>query len=153
MTHAFKQYAQKVNVVFNSKKSQVTIYKAYNAKPPDPCVTINDARVKCVDKGIHLCHLLTANVYVFNMSKCIDDFSRQCNIFLADFKHCSSHIRNIAFQRYCTSCYGTQMLPNFDTNIQDLYTAWRIAIRRVWHLPQRTHNNMLAHVSGMMKPE
>ncbi len=43
--------------------------------PPDPCVTIN-ARVKCVDKVIHLGHLLTENVYEFNMSKCIDDFNR-----------------------------------------------------------------------------
>ncbi len=38
--------------------------------------TINDARVKCVDKVIHLGHLLTENVYEFNMSKCIDDFNR-----------------------------------------------------------------------------
>ncbi len=49
--------------------------------------------------------------------------------------------------------YGTQILPHFDTNIQDVYTAWRIAIRRVWHLPWRTHNNMLAHVAGVMEPE
>ncbi len=43
------------------------------------------------------------------------------------------------------------MLPHFDTNIQDVYTAWRTAIRRVWHLPWRTHNNMLAHVAGVME--
>ncbi len=78
-----------------------------------------------------LVHLLTKNVYEFNMSKCINDFNRQCNMFLADFKYSSSHIRNVLFQRYYTSFYGTQMLPHFDTNIQDMYTAGRIAIRRV----------------------
>ncbi len=83
-----ESYAQKFDVLFNSKKSQVIIYKAYNVKPPDPCVTFNDARVKCVDKVIHLGHLLTENVYEFNISKCIYDFNRQCNIFLADFKFC-----------------------------------------------------------------
>ncbi len=36
-----------------------------------------------VDKFIHLGHLLTENVYEFNMSKCIDDLNRQCNICLA----------------------------------------------------------------------
>ncbi len=92
-------------------------------------------------------------MYEFNMSKCIDDFNRQCNIFLADFKYCRSHIRNVLFQRYCTSFYGTQLLPHFDTNIHDVYTPWRIAIRRMWHLPWRTHNNMLVHVAGVMEPE
>ncbi len=63
-----KRYTQKFDVLFNSKKSKVIIYKTYNVKPPDPCVTINDARVNCVDKVIHLGHLLTENVYEFNMS-------------------------------------------------------------------------------------
>ncbi len=58
---------RKFNVLFNSKKSRVIIYKAYNVKPPDPCVTINDARVKCVDKVIHLGDLLTENVICPNV--------------------------------------------------------------------------------------
>ncbi len=86
------------------------------------------------------------------MSKYID-FNHQCNMFLAGFKYCSSHIRNIFFQRYCTSFYRTQMMPHFDTNIQDVYTTRRIAIRRVWHLPWRIYNNMLARVAGVMEPE
>ncbi len=44
-------------------------------------------------------------------------------------------------------------MPHFDTSIQDVYTARRIAIHRVWHLLWRTHNNMLAHVAGVMEPE
>ncbi len=70
-----KKYAQKFDGLFNSKKSQVIIYKAYNVKPTGPCVTINDARVNCVDKVIHLGHSLTENMYEFNMSKFIDDFN------------------------------------------------------------------------------
>ncbi len=44
LAHICEKYAQKFDVLFNSKKSQVIIYKVYNVKPPDPCVTINDAR-------------------------------------------------------------------------------------------------------------
>ncbi len=54
MAHICERYAQKLDVLFNSRKIQVIIYKAYNVKPPDPCVTINDTRVKCVDKVIYL---------------------------------------------------------------------------------------------------
>ncbi len=57
-------YVWKVfEVLFNSKKSTVIIYKAYQVKSPDSCVTINGIRVKCVDKTIHLRHLVTENEY------------------------------------------------------------------------------------------
>ncbi len=42
------------------------------------------------------------------------------------------------------------LLPFFDVKIQELYTAWRVAVRRVWHVPWRTHYNMLAHIAGIM---
>lgn len=154
MAQICESYAQKFDILFNAKKSQVIIYKAYHqTRPPDPCVKINGAIIKCFEKVVHLGHLLTENVYDFNMSKCIDDFNRQCNMFFADFKNCNSQIRNYLFQRYCSSFYGVQMLPQFDSNIHDVYTAWRIAIRRVWRVPWRTHNNMLAHIAGVMDPE
>ncbi len=98
MAHICGNYAKRYDIIFNAKKRQVIIYKAYNVKPPDPCVVINGAPVKCV--VIHLGQLLTENVSEFNVSKCIDDFNRQCNMFFADFKHCSCYIRNILFQRY-----------------------------------------------------
>ncbi len=37
-SYMWKVYAQKFDVLFNSKKSNVIIYKAYKVKPPDPCV-------------------------------------------------------------------------------------------------------------------
>ncbi len=105
MAHICVNYAKRYDITFNAKKSQVIIYKAYNVKPPDPCVVINWALVKCFNNVIHLGHLLTASVYEFNESKSYDDFNRQCIMFFADFKHCSCHIRNILFQRYCTNFY------------------------------------------------
>ncbi len=142
MAHIWENFAKRY-ITFNAKKSQVIIYKAYNVKPPDPCVVINGAPVKCFNNLIHLGHLPTENVYEFNVSKCIDDFNRQCNMFFADFKHCSGHILNILFQQYCTNFYGSQLLPLFDVKIPELYIACRVAVRRVWRVPWRTHNNML----------
>ncbi len=92
MTHICEKYAKRYDVTFNATKSQVIIYKVYNVKPSEPCVVINDAPVKCFN------NVITENVYKFNVSKCIDHFNRQCNMFFADFKHCSLHIWNILFQ-------------------------------------------------------
>ncbi len=75
MAHICENYAKRYDITFNAKISQVIIYKDYNVKPPDPCVVINGVTVKCFDNVIHFGHLLTENVYEFNLSKCIDDFN------------------------------------------------------------------------------
>ena len=144
----------RTDLMFSLMQKRVMLsFLKWTTKPPDPCVIISGCKVKCLDTVVHLGHVLTDNVYEFNISKCIEDFNQQCNMFLADFKHVNSQVRNNLFQKYCTSFYGTQILPLFDVNIQSLYTAWRIAIRRVWRIPWTTHNNMLAHIAGVMDPE
>ncbi len=40
-----------------------------------------------------------------------------------------------------------------DVKIQELYIAWRVAVRRVWCIPWRAHNNMLAHIAAVMDSE
>ncbi len=42
---------------------------------------------------------------------------------------------------------------SFDVKIQELYIAWRVAVCRVWRVPWKTHNNMLAHIGGLMDSE
>ncbi len=132
--------------MFNVKKSQVIIYSCSAKKPPNPNITINGENVDVVKSVILLCHLMTNEIYDFNLSKCIGDFNRQCNMFLADFKYVNSHIRNVLFQKYCTSFYGTQMAPLFDKCINHLYKAWYITICRVWC-------NMLTLIAGVTDPE
>ncbi len=43
--------------------------------------------------------------------------------------------------------------PILIQNIQDVCTVWRIAIRRVWWRPLRTHNNIMAYVAAVMEQE
>ncbi len=66
MAHICENYAKRYDITLNAKKSQVIIYKVYNVKPPDPCVVINGAPVKCFNNVIHLGHLFTENLYEFN---------------------------------------------------------------------------------------
>ncbi len=66
---------------------------------------------------------------------CVEYFNQQSNIFLAYFKHANSNIRNALFQNYSTSFYASQILSLFGNCMEDIYTAWRIAMRRVWRVP------------------
>ncbi len=58
----------------------------------------------------------------------VEDFNRQSNILFANFKHANSNIGNALFQNYCTSFYGSQILPLFGNCMEDIYTAWRIGV-------------------------
>ncbi len=111
------------------------IYKCTKTFPPDPAIIINDVQVPRVHEVIHLGHKLSEDIYKFSSTKCVEDFDRQSNIFLANFRHANTNIRNTLFQNYCTSFYGSQILPLFGNCMEDIYTAWIIAMRSVWRVP------------------
>ncbi len=129
------QYAKKFDVLFNGKKSLLIIYKCTKLQPPGPGIVINNVRVHRVGEVILLVHYMCEDIYKFNASKCVNDFNRQSNMFFANFKHANSYIRNVLFHKYSTAFYGSQVLPMFGDCMQELYTAWRIAVRRVWRVP------------------
>ena len=146
-------YASEYDIKFNASKSQLIIFKSKKRIVPDPVITLNGDKIGVVDSVIHLGHILHDNIYKYDISKCVRDFNRQCNLFLANFKFATSHVRNFLFHKYCSSFYGSQILPIYDDSFKDLFKAWRIAIRRVWRVPWRTHCNMLPHLADVMAPE
>ena len=148
MADICEKYADKYNIMFNGKKSELIIYRCSQSRPPDPGIFINDVRVPRKEKVTHLGHDLYENVFQFGAAKCIKDFNSQCNSFFCDFKNASSHMRNELFSKYCMSFYGSQILPLFNTCMESVYTAWRVAMRKVWRLPWLTHCNLLPHISG-----
>ena len=71
-------------------------------------------------------------------------------MFFADFKNANSNMRNVLFQKYCTSFYGSQILPLYSSDIEAVYCAWRKAIRKVWRVPYNTHCNILPYLANCM---
>ncbi len=65
-----------------------------------------------VDKVILLGYYMCEDIYKFNASKSVSDFNRQNNMCFVNFKHATSYMLG--------DC------------IQELYTAWRIAVCSVW---------------------
>ena len=150
MADICQRYADKYNITFNGKKSELIIYKCSQLNPPDSGIFINNVRVPRKEKVTHLGHDLYENVFQFSAAKCIKDFNSQFNSFFGDFKNASSCMRNELFNKYCMSFYGSQILPLFNTCMETVYTAWRVAMRKVWRLPWVTHCNILPHISGNM---
>ncbi len=96
------------------------IYKCTKYCPAGPPIIINNVQVTLVHEVIHLGHKLSEDIYKFNSTKCfVEDFNRQSNVFLANFRHANSNIRNALFQNYSTSFYGSQILPLFGNCMED----------------------------------
>ncbi len=126
-------YTAKYDVIFNAKKSLLIIYKCTWRKPPDPNVYINNVKVACVNGVIRLGHILNEDIFKFNASKCVANFN----------------IRNVLFNKYCTTFYSSQVLPMFNTYMEEVYIAWRVAIHRVWRVPWTTHCKLLPHLANL----
>ncbi len=89
----YKNYAATYDVMFNAKKSLLSIYKYTWEKPPDPNIYINNVRVPHVNEVIHLGHNHSEDIFKFNASKCVVDFNCQCkNMYFANFKYANSDI-------------------------------------------------------------
>lgn len=146
-------YAIKFDILFNPEKSQLIVFSC-NGKPVmDPRITINGRHIDIASKVTHLGNDISKNINDFDISKCVGDFNRQCNMFLFNFKYANSHIRNILFHKYCSSFYGSQLYPLFDKCFDNICRQWRVAIRRVWKIPWQTHCHLLPYLAGVMDPE
>ena len=114
------KYAHDHDIQFNSKKSQLIIFKHGNNTVPDPRITVNGEYVKVYTNVTHLGHAVNENIFNYDSSRIINNFNRQCNGFLADFKYASADMRNALFSTYCTDLYGAQLLPLHDSSFNDL---------------------------------
>ena len=88
-----------------------------------------------------------SGISVSNIAK---DFNIKVNAFLGDFNQLTSSLKNSLFPLYCTSFYGSHLCDL--RNMSEIDTQWRKAIRRIWCLPSRAHNNLLYHISKSLPP-
>ena len=155
MINICTNFAIEYDIRFNASKTQLIIFKGRSRSGNilNPEIDINGDKLEVVNSVVHLGHVLHDNIYKCDVNKCIGDFNRQSNIFLAKFKYASSHLRNFLFHKYCSSFYDTQTLPVYEPSFNDIYKAWRMAVRRLWRVPWRTHCNLLPHLAGVMAPE
>ncbi len=116
------EYAAKYYILFIGKKSLLMIYKCTKNCTSDPAIKINDVQVPQVHEVIHLGHKLSDDIYKFSSTKCLEDFNRQSNIFLAKFKYANSNIR-MPYFRIIALLFMPVKLYHY------LAIVWRISIQ------------------------
>ena len=54
---------------------------------------------------------------------------------------------------YCASFYGSGLWDLYSTDCQRVYTAWNVAVRHAWKVPNTTHRYLIENVSGCIHPK
>ena len=146
-----EDYAKDFKITFNGAKSQLVRFRAPRQ---NTCTTRNEnvvvegEFVYCRDSALHLGHMLFADILVDDRENVIKQFYKQYNGFRCRFQKVSSEIKNELFSKYCTSFYGVQLCDL--QKLSKLHTSHRKCLRKVWDLPNRTHNVILPGLSGQL---
>ena len=143
-------YAEEFSVKFNGNKSQLIIFEKKKSNTV-PNVLIKGEKVEIVDKINYLGFNITNEYDRISISSLSNDFNIKVNSFLGDFYQITSVLKNKLFPLYCTSFYGSHLCDFRKLN--EINVQWRKAIRRIWGLPFRAHNNLLYHISKSLPPD
>ena len=114
---------------------------------------MNGKPVNIIDYGSHVGHYIGKNSDSHNISKSITDILSHTNYVLAKFGFCSADVKAKLFDSYCTNYYGSPLWALNNTEVNKFYVAWRKCIRRVWDLPNRTHNQLVPHIHNVLSIE
>ena len=108
----------------------------------------NNKITESIDKSVYLGIPLHAYTLNNDMSSTVRDFNRRVNNILADFSFVDSNTLSVLFDSYCMSIYGSQLFKLYDKySVNSIYVAWRMAIRRIWKIPNISHCRLLHYIN------
>ena len=147
MVEICESYATEYSIKFNASKSKFLCFNVHNSVQPNVFVLVNGEKLAPSESVIHLGHLISHNnvdcvVHIKN------NFWRSFNMFNADLGALSPDLKSKLFVQYCCSFYGATLLNLFGCN--DIFVAWRKALRCIWNVHPQTHGDLLCVLSGML---
>ena len=148
MVKTCTKYANDHDVQFNSLKSQIMVFS--NKKQYyEPIIYMNDEPIKIVKEVNNLGHVVYNDVSERDTAGVISSFNKCVNMFLNKFKRLKVSTKKKLFKNYCCSYYGTMLFCLESKDIQEVCTAHRKGIRKVFNLPYRTHCKYLPIIGEM----
>ncbi len=80
-------------------------------------------------------------------------YKEAINLLMSDFGGLYSFIKCILFKQYCCSFYDSNLWLLTSKRCYDICVAWRRPLRKLWNVPYRTHNKILAIFSNNLPLE
>ena len=151
MLQICEEYADEHRILFNAKKSKLLTFKSscHSTITENMLHMKNGVPIETVNECKHLGSTVHTDISNKSIGNAINDIFMRTNNLMSDFSHCNSSTLSILHNTYCMSIYGSQLWRyNDNKSVEKFYIAWRKTIRRIWHIPSRTHNILLHHING-----
>jgi hypothetical protein len=141
-------FARDFHVSFNAAKSKCMMFSPISANSrfsaPSPMFYIGNQVIENVNQWLHLGHMLTNDLDdTADITRRRNSFIGQTNNLLCQFSTLDSLTINRLFTSFCSSHYGCELWNLLCPTIDDYYVTWRIALRRVWRIPQNSHRRLI----------
>ncbi|XP_047991509.1 uncharacterized protein LOC125230414 [Leguminivora glycinivorella] len=133
-------YALIHGLEYNTKKSEVLVFRAGNIKPYYvPPILLNSSPLKVVDKVKYLGHVLTSDLKDdLDIERERRALAVRSNMITRRFARCSSDVKITLFKSYCQSLYTSSLWIKYTKRA---YNALRVqynnAFRMLMGLPRR----------------
>ena len=148
MLHVCERYANENKILFNASKSQILHFGknknlGNNRKPK---LRMNNGQlIPYVEKCIRLGNVLSSTSREHAMiTSSITNLNIKTNNLLSKFSFSESTTLSRLFSSYCMNVYGSSLWRyNNVRNIKHFCISWQKAIRKLWKIPYRTHNDLV----------
>ena len=139
-------YATEYNVMFNSSKSKLIVYKNGCSENFEPNLYFMNGTISVVAHDKHLGNYI-GNIHMSEIiQKITDDYLTRVNMVRAHFKRTPVHVIYKLFKTYCMPLYGIQLIDLTSPSVNVFYVAWRKSIRYLLGLPRNTHCALLPYI-------
>ncbi len=137
-----EQYAEEYHVIFNSTKSVLICYNVACQLE----LKLNNVVLERCDYAKHLGHYVGRDHDKINIKYACGNLFSSMNLLLSRFGCIYSETKYVLFRTFCTSYYGCPLWNLESNQMLKFYIAWRKCIRRLWSLPNRTHNKLIHNI-------
>ena len=137
-------FADKIGLLFNPLKSKLLCYNVDN--PDTVYVTLGNTTVRTSLHEKHLGNFISNNIYDRNIKEHVCRFIGKTNAILCDFGCCDSSTLVNIHRTFCMDLYGCELWNISSKYTEEMHTAWQIAMRKIWKLHPRTHNNLICNI-------
>lgn len=141
-----EEYANEHAMSFNAVKSKCVLFKPRMAATQDrPPFSIAGKSIDYTSSWPHLGNILNETE---DDHDCISarrvQLIGQVNNVLCTFGKLGPVTKNNLLYKLCSSFYGSVTWNLSHPDVNRICTTWRVALRRIWHLPFNAHKNIVS---------
>ena len=118
----------------------------YNVSHDYLHVKLCNQDVHIVSKEIYLGNYIIENIYDRAIKQTVCAFNAKSNQIISDFSVLDCFSLQKVHTTYCMSLYGCEIWNHNSRYISEMFIAWRKMLRKLFKLPNRTHNYIVCGI-------